>query len=159
MQRQAWHFARGFLYLPAFAEDQNQPEILFPNLFPPKCLQKSPVASEVLSAPDRLQSISCTLLHMHAKAQVASMAPPHATKPFPCGLSHKAVTPLLMWNYFCSDGLITAVFPATALNGPWNAGAAGKDGKGWQKPFYSSGRCEEGPFEAVQMTKMPCGSG
>lgn len=54
------------------------------------------------------------------------MTPHHATKLFPCGLAcllHKVVTPLLMWNYFCSDGLITAVFPAPAWNGPWNTGA------------------------------------
>lgn len=35
----------GFLCLPAFSEDQNQPQILFPNLFPPTYLQKSPVLS------------------------------------------------------------------------------------------------------------------
>lgn len=33
---------------------QLQPEILFPSLFPPTCLQKSPVLSEALSALDRL---------------------------------------------------------------------------------------------------------
>lgn len=41
-----WHFAEGFLCLSAFSEDQNQSEILFLSLFPPTCLQKSPVLSE-----------------------------------------------------------------------------------------------------------------
>nr|XP_005488511.1 uncharacterized protein LOC102065772 [Zonotrichia albicollis] len=134
-----WHFAEGFLCLSAFSEDQNHPEILFLSLFPPTCFQKSPVLSEALSGLDRLQStpaLCSTCIHRlpawHHTMDVTWMPPCHHAKLFPCGLAcllHKAVTPLLMWNYFCSDGWITAVFPAPAVNGPWNTGAEEKEVK------------------------------
>lgn len=47
------------------------------------------------------------------------------------------MAPLLTWSYFCPDGLITVVLPASHPNGPWYTRAEETEIKEPQKPFAS----------------------
>lgn len=82
-------------------------------------------------------------LHTHTRFKLPAshhvMPPCHHDTELPsCGqtcLLHKAVAPLLTWSYFCPDGLITVVLPASDPNGPWHIRAEETEIKEPQKPF------------------------